>query len=380
MHYAGAAMAAYRLYSTAAPGRFELTLVHALPEHERLSLFKEQVALDRGGSGLYRQWRLVRDGRAWIRRHVAEFDVVHGIQGFHATIAPCVEAQRRGTPVVVKFTAHRHELTVKSGLRRLLRVAERRRRMVTELAGTIAISRDIAAELREYGVSERRIALIPNGVDTVRFQPVASEQDRAAAREAMGWPQRPTVLFVGEICVRKRPHLLIEALAEMVRRGSRAQLVLAGPENEPEYAERLRRIATELGIAERVVWTGFRADPAPFYRGADLFALPSSSEGLPNAMLEAMACGVPAVGTRISGIVDLVRDGETGRLVEPDASPIAEALESLLSDDDARRSAGAAARRLVVKSYGVEAVLEAHERLFRAVIAGRDAAEASLLR
>lgn len=373
-------MAAYRLYSTAPPGRFELTLVHALPEHEQLSLFKEQVSLDRGGSGLYRQWRLVRDGRAWIRRRVAEFDVVHGIQGFHATVAPCVEAQRRGTPAVIKFTAHRHELTVKTGLRRLLRVAERRRRMVTELAGTIAISRDIAAELHECGVSERRIALIPNGVDTRRFQPVADEQARAAAREALGWPQRPTVLFVGELCVRKRPHLLIEALAQMVGRGSDAQLVLAGPENEPEYAEQMRRRAAELSIAERLVWTGFRADPAPFYRGADLFALPSSSEGLPNAMLEAMSCGVPAVGTRISGIVDLVRDGETGRLVDPDPGQLAGAFESLLSDDAGRRAAGAAARRLVVTSYGVEAVLDAHERLFRAVIAGRDPAEASLLR
>jgi glycosyltransferase involved in cell wall biosynthesis len=372
-------MAAYRLYSSAAPGRFELTLVHGQLRQERLPLFKEQVLLREGGRGHYRQWRYVRAGCAWARKHAGEFDVVHGIQGFQATVSPCIEAQRRGVPAVVKFAAHGVELTVKPGLRRLLRVAERRRGLVRELRGVIAISRDIAAELRGFGVLERRIAMIPNGVDTRRFRPAADEAARSVVRAELGWPERPTVLFVGAICARKRPHLLVEALGRLAQRGSEAQLVLAGPEQEPEYADQMRRRAAMLSISDRLVWTGFCADPAPTYRAADLFALPSSNEGLPNAMLEAMASGLPAVGTRISGIVDLVREGETGRLVEPDADHIAEAIESLLSDQRARLAAGAAARRLVETSYGLDAVLEAHERLFHAVIAGRDAAEASLL-
>lgn len=371
-------MTAYRMYSRAQPGRFEISLVHGKTQQETYPLFAMQHYLAKSEPKLMSQFIYTRRGRAWMARHAREFDVVHGLQGFHSTVVPCLEAQKHGVPSVVKFAVHGVELAEKSGVRGLLKMATRRRALVAQLSGVIAISHDIVEELLGYGIPEERIARIPNGVDTTAFAPPVDDAARSALRRELGWNDRPTIVFVGAISGRKRSHLLVEAVGLLRREGVDCQLVLAGPEQDTAYSTAMRERAKSLDIVDRVIWAGFSPNVAPIYRAGDLFALPSSSEGLPNAMLEAMASGLPAVGTRISGIVDLIAPGRTGQLVEPDPASIAGALKEFVTDLPGCRAAGSAAREFILQGYSVEAVLDAHERLFRGVMAGRPAAEAGM--
>jgi glycosyltransferase involved in cell wall biosynthesis len=153
------------------------------------------------------------------------------------------------------------------------------------------------------------------------------------------------------------------------------QLVLVGPEQEPEYAARIRQRARDIGVADRVLWFGFTADIAPPFRAADIFALPSANEGMPAALVEAMASGLPSIVTAISGMTDLIVDGVQGRVVEPRADRIADALEAYGRDPALRRAHGESARTKVEQRFSSEVVIDAYERLFRRIMAGGDAAE-----
>jgi glycosyltransferase involved in cell wall biosynthesis len=300
--------------------------------------------------------------------------VFHGLSAFHNTVSPAFLAERLGLPVVVFLTNHRLELTDKGGLKGLLGLPRRRRRMARELSALVAMSRAIHEELLEHGIDPRSIARIPMGVDTSQFRP-ASPGDRAGLRSALGWRALPTVLFVGAVTRRKRPHLLVEALGSLRGRGGECQLVIAGPEHDAGYAAAMRTRAVELGIEHLIVWHGFTPEIAPLYRAADFFALPSEREGMPAALVEAMASGLPAIVTAVSGAVDLVDDGIHGHVVAAEAGAIADALRTYLADPGTAVSHGAAGRRRVERQYSATAVLEAYERLFRRVMAGGDAAE-----
>lgn len=370
MHYGGPGMNAYRLYSKAKPGTFEITLVHGNPDHSRYDLFERQVMVRALRGSSWDQVQFIRAARRWVAEHARECDVFHGLQGFDLTVLPAFEAQRRGLPSVVKLAAHQSDLADKPGWRRWLGRPRQRRSLIRDLSAVIAISTAIRDELRSYGIPDSKIALIPNGVDTDQFHPAAAPSDKPRLRGELGWADRPTVLFVGGINTRKRPHLLVEALGLLHQRGVEAQVVLAGPLERQAYADEIRRRTQDLRIDDMVIWQGFTSDPAPLYRAADIFALPSANEGMPNALLEAMASGLPSVVTPISGSLDLVTEGVSGCVISPAAAPIADALATYLERPAAAIAHGQAGRDRISREYGHHAVLAQHLALFRQIIHG----------
>jgi glycosyltransferase involved in cell wall biosynthesis len=206
-------------------------------------------------------------------------------------------------------------------------------RITARLADVVvAPSRQTAAELaRDYGA--REVLVIPNGV------PAAD----ASRREP---PPAPTVLYAGRLRARKAPVVLIRAFAKVVERLPAARLVIAGDGDERAGVE--REIA-RLGLGANVELLGAvsRAEVARRLPAASVFCLPSIYEGLPLAILEAMAAGVPVVTTAVSGHPDAVVDGESGWLVPAeDSAALASALIHALTDpaEARRRSAAASAR------------------------------------
>jgi len=370
LHYGGPGMTAYRLYSKAEPGRFRLTLAYGRPEQERYELFEQQVHI-RAFSRTSKMslMRFVHAGRRWVRDHAEQFDVFHGLQGFDLTVRPAWEAKRHGLPAVVKLAAHRSDLTDKSGWKRWLGQARRRRRLIAQLDAVIAISTDIRDELLGYGVPEDKVALIPNGVDTQQFRPASDEAEKRALRAQLGWPDGPILLFAGGVIPRKQPHLLVEAMFELRRRGKSFTLVLAGPLQEVAYIERIREIACAGGVSNHLIMPGFVSDVAPMYRAADLFSLPSRNEGMPNALAEAMASGLPSIATDISGSRDLVESHHNGFLLPTDmlVEDLAAVIDHYLDHPNDLVSYGQAARRHIEQYCSVQVVLEAHERLFRRI-------------
>ena len=200
------------------------------------------------------------------------------------------------------------------------------------VARVLAVSDDIAATLRANGVGADRVQMIPNGVDE-SFHPA----DREAARLQLGLPSDVTILlFVGMLVPVKGLDVLLTALARVQ---TPCHCVLVG---DGEERQALARQAIELGIEERVQLVGARAhDEIPTWMAAaDLFVLPSRSEGRPNVVLEAQACGLPVVATRVGGTPELVCP-DTGRLVAAeDADELTEALSELLGSESLRRQLG----------------------------------------
>ncbi|MBK7947565.1 MAG: glycosyltransferase [Deltaproteobacteria bacterium] len=142
-----------------------------------------------------------------------------------------------------------------------------------------------------------------------------------------------------------------------------AQVAIAGRGDEEPN---LRRLAAELGIGSRVHLLGLRNDVDRLLEAADVFVQPSRSEGLPLAVLEAMAAGLPVVATRVGGMGEAVVDGETGMLVgaeRPDE--LARALRSLLEDDALRRRMGIEARARAEAEFSVETMARRYVELFR---------------
>lgn len=373
LHYSGPGMSAYRLYSAAAKGDFELTLVHGVSGHRHYDLYQRQIQLPAIGPSPWHQFRFMYHSRRWLATHASQFDVFHGIWGYEATVAAAVYAADSGLPAVVKVAAHRADLSDKGGWRDLLGTARRRREKLHRIDAVIAISRAIYDELLEYGLPPEKVVQIPNGVDTSVFRPVASPQERSTIRQRLDLPDRPTLLFVGGLESRKRPHLLIESLADLRARHMDCQLVLAGPSKSATYEAELRAIARQRKVEDSVIWLGMYQDVATLYRAADLFLLPSQNEGMPNALLEAMSSGLPSIVTPISGSLDLIDHAQQGMIADPTVDAITDAAAAYLESPALCRQHGDLARQRIEDKYSAHVVLQAHQQLFERIVGGKPA-------
>jgi glycosyltransferase involved in cell wall biosynthesis len=223
-------------------------------------------------------------------------------------------------------------------------------RLLRTASGVIAPSKAIRNELLQAGFSNNKIFLLPNGVDVERFRP-ATPSERAAAAETFGSAGDKLVIgTVARLVHRKGIDVLLHAFATVLRT-HRAQLLVVG---DGELGDDLRELTHELGLDCSVSWVGLQADTSTWLRRMDVFVLPSRLEGSPNAVLEAMATGLPIVATRIGGIVDLLEDGRTGLLVPPgDAEALALALGRFLCDATFRAGLGSRARTRAVREFSL---------------------------
>lgn len=234
--------------------------------------------------------------------------------------------------------------------------------MARQVDAFAVISQEIDHELSEMGVPAERRLFIPNGVDTDRFQPAT---DQRSVRAALGLPTDiPIVLYAGRLVPEKRVDLLVDVWPMIRSRFPEALLVIAGS-GEQESA--LRAAA---GAGVRFVGA---VDNVPAYlQAADVFILPSSTEGLSNAMLEAMSAGLAVVATAVGGAPDLITHGENGWLFAPDDTPALRlGLETLLADAALRRRFGMGARAVIVERYSLRATAESLGVLYRRLLSER---------
>ena len=188
------------------------------------------------------------------------------------------------------------------------------------------VSEDLAARVVTFGVDPARVQVIPEGLDGLLFQP----GDREAARSLLGLqPGDPTVLFVGNLLLSKGVGVLVEAIAILAHRGRAPRCHLVG-RGRAEPA--LRALISRHGLESRVILVGPRphAELPDWYRACDLVALPSFSEGIPNVLREAAACGRPFVATRVGGIPEIA-NSSASRLIQPgDPTALADAIAEVL--------------------------------------------------
>jgi glycosyltransferase involved in cell wall biosynthesis len=217
------------------------------------------------------------------------------------------------------------------------------------LAGK-ARSAAFVACISDFARSQVQAFLDPGDWDKVEVVPLGVDAEAFRPAEPVAGADRPLrALTIGRLAAVKGQAVLLDAVAELARRGCPVELTVAGwgPERE-----RLERRAAQLGIADRVDFLGPVGQDrvAGLYAAADVFCTSSFAEGVPVVLMEAMACGLPTVATRIMGVPEVVEDGVTGLLVPPGrADALADALERLARRPDERAAMGQAGRRKVLE-------------------------------
>jgi glycosyltransferase involved in cell wall biosynthesis len=219
----------------------------------------------------------------------------------------------------------------------------------------IVNSQALRCEELAAGFPESRLVCIPNGVRAVAGDSATAELDGA-----------PRVLCVGRLDAEKGHTLLLDAWPAVRAAHPNAVLSLLG---DGPLAAALAAQVQRLGIADSVRFLGFHAPATPFLLGCDVCVQASPSEGMPNALLEAMAAGRPVVASAAGGTVELVVDGVTGRLAPPgDSGALAAALIEILGQPGLWRPWGEAGRRRVGERFSMEVCAEATAAVYRDVL------------
>jgi len=228
-----------------------------------------------------------------------------------------------------------------------------------------AVSETVARTVEAMGVPRARITVIPNGVDVARFEGVTPD------RAALGGNGTPLIGSVGCLEARKDYGTLLEALGELRRRGVDYRAALVG---EGRERGALESRAAALGISDRVRFLGERPDIERLLPAMDLFVLSSREEGIPNALLEAMAAGRPSVATAVGGTPEVMTDGVTGWLVPAQQPPaLADALADAIAHPDEAAKRGNAARRHARADLSIDTMARRHEAFYEAAVGGRSA-------
>ncbi|MCX5769734.1 MAG: glycosyltransferase family 4 protein, partial [Candidatus Hydrogenedentes bacterium] len=227
------------------------------------------------------------------------------------------------------------------------------------------------------GLPADRVARIPNGADLNKFAP-PTEDERARLRndllEQFQWPHDAgLVLFVGAVEPRKGIDSLARAWPDVALRVPHARLLLVGPRDgaRAETAAQFENDLRDAGVAKTAALAGFSNRPEDYYRAADLFVFPSRGEGLPSALIEAHAAGLPSVAAQINGIIeDIIDEGKTGLIVpQDDPAQLSRALISLLEDDARRLRMGLAARARAEQCFSIDHVARQYVDLYAKLIA-----------
>ncbi|HBJ84560.1 MAG TPA: hypothetical protein DDZ88_11955 [Verrucomicrobiales bacterium] len=248
------------------------------------------------------------------------------------------------------------------------------RRLLYPLAAwcVFTVSARQLAQLRELRLWQRRMFSLTNGVDVRRFGPAVEAQ--AALRRRLGL--LADGVFLGKVArfaTAKRHLALIEAFEKVAAEQPRLHLLLVG-DGGIEKERVLARIAASPG-RERIHLAGLQQEPAPWYQVMDVLVSASENEGLPNAVLEGMACGLPVLANDACGVRELAHDGEHGWIGDfSTVERLAEGLRRAVTTPEARRrEMGLAACAHVRRRFSIEAMLEKYERLYTAAARGESA-------
>jgi glycosyltransferase involved in cell wall biosynthesis len=206
----------------------------------------------------------------------------------------------------------------------------------------IAISHKIKEVLVSDGIPAQRIFVVHSGINPERF--ASSPKDH----------------LIAEFNIRKDEHVVVNVAIPTAR-----FFIVGGGELMPE----LQSLAASLGLKQKLIFTGFRRDVGSFYQIADLFVMSSIQEGLGTAVIDALALGKPVVGTCAGGIPEIIRDGETGRLVaSADQAALAGGIIDLLANPERAKQMGRRGQEMAKKNFSVDAMVDKNIEVYQQIL------------
>lgn len=289
-----------------------------------------------------------------------EFSVIHAHLVSSHTITAVLLGKLLNKKVVIKFAGGSRAgdiaLSSKSFMGRLKISLIRKRGDYF-----VCPSREIEHEIKMSGFPVDKVRVIPNGVDTKLFTPV-DENTKRELRKQFKLPDVPLVIYVGRLHTGKGLDVLLKAWKKVIEEFVSARLLLIG---DGIIREVLILQSRELKIEESVFFIGSSNEVNKYLQLSNIFVLPSLSEGMSNALLEAMSCGVPVVTTNIGGTNEIIINNENGILVEVNnVSQLAEGIVKLLKNRTFANQIGINERKAVEEGYSIEKVTEDYLKLY----------------
>jgi glycosyltransferase involved in cell wall biosynthesis len=240
----------------------------------------------------------------------------------------------------------------------------RQRKLLYRLCRKVhTVSEGLRRELIALGFPAQKIITLLNGVDCERFVPAA---DVTNVRQAIGLPENAWVIgSVGRFIATKRYPLLIQAFEKLAAHHPQLLLVILG-DGGPEKTN-IAEMISKSPFNSRILALGHQPDPAPFYQAMDLMVMPSSHEGLANALLEAMACGVPVLAHAACGATEVIEDGVNGILCHiQEAGDLAVAIDHLINHPHHLTSMGQSARASAVENFSLRSMMANYVTVYQA--------------
>jgi glycosyltransferase involved in cell wall biosynthesis len=264
-----------------------------------------------------------------------------------------------GVPVIIA-SVHDNYRTDKRPKRRIMN------RILSKITDKIvAVSEDVKEDIIRYdSIDPSKIEVIPNGIDVERFNP---EKNTANIRKEFSLEEDDIVIgFIGRIVPAKGLEYLLNALPYLKEEFKSIKLLIVG---EGSLVEELKERAKKNNIFDNILFTGKRRDIPEILASINIFVMPSIAEGLPNALLEAMAMGKPIVTTEVGGIPEIVKNGFNGLLVPPrDTLSLSKAIKELISNDQLAAKLGQAARDLVHDNLSIKAIAQKWQSLYLSIL------------
>lgn len=235
------------------------------------------------------------------------------------------------------------------------------RKLLRRMDEIFAVSGAMVEDLDAFGIESKRLRLVRNCIVLENY-PFRGRSDEL--RKELGWTHgEPIIGHVGRLSAEKGQRELLTAFQRVLEQHPNARLVFAG--HGPDL-EDLTKHRASLGLEDRAVLLGHRKDILDVYTALDLLILNSTTEGLPNVVLEAMALGVPVVATAVGGTTELVRDAQTGWLIPPgETGPLVDAIHAALSEPAEARRRADRAREHVEEHFGMDVLIATTHDYYR---------------
>ena len=305
----------------------------------------------------------------FVDGHLADFDIVHVHELWHHPgFVACRAARRHGVPYVVSLRGGLDRVALRQkALRKWLYMTLVQRRLLGSAAALHALTSVEADQATSLGVGTS-VTVIPNGVAWDLLQAIGQVETTAFFERFPRLANRRVILFLGRLTANKGLDLLARSFIDVAKRFHDAALLIVGP-NEGDTQARATRLVDAAGVIERVTFTGALDgnDKLAALACADVFVLPSYAEGFSNAVLEALAAGLPVVISRHCNFPEVAEHG-AGLIVGNDVAEIGRAISTLLADERRRVEAGAAGRRMVAEHYGWPAIGQTFADLYRSIV------------
>lgn len=311
----------------------------------------------------------ILDSRRWSRRVLAQvrhrirsgrYDLLHTHE-YKGNLIGGWSAWRLGVPSVASVRGYT-DRTLPLRIYKWLDLGVTLR-LVTRI---VTVSEAVRRQVLKAGYPARRVLTLHDAVDATTFS-LDRVQTGARVREELGCtPAHLLVCAVGRLSPEKGQGFLLVAFREVIAAVPEARLVLVG---EGPLRSRLQAQVTRCGLSEHVIFAGYRDDVEAIIAASDLLVMPSLREGFGDPVIEAMALRRPVIASRVGGIVEIVRDGETGLLVPPgDPGALARSVINLLREPQARERMGLRGQQVALRKFSVERLADGLARLYKELV------------